>query len=112
MRLRFALMGSISVRARMMMRPLPVRYADLMPFMPMMRPAVGKSGPLMMSISSPTVQSGWSSMYTTPSITSPMLCGGMLVAMPTAMPPEPLTSRLGKREGSTSGCISVSSKLG
>ncbi len=34
-----------------------------------------------------------------PSITSPRLCGGMLVAMPTAMPPAPLTRRLGKRAG-------------
>ena len=32
---------------------------------------------------------------TTPSITSPRLCGGMLVAMPTAMPVEPFTRRLG-----------------
>ena len=30
------------------------------------------------------------------SITSPRLCGGMLVAMPTAMPPAPLTRRFGK----------------
>ena len=29
------------------------------------------------------------------SMISPRLCGGMLVAMPTAMPPEPLTSRFG-----------------
>ena len=28
-------------------------------------------------------------------MTSPRLCGGMLVAMPTAMPAEPLTSRFG-----------------
>ena len=62
MRLRVALMGSISVRARMMMRPLPVRYADLMPFRPMIRPPVGKSGPLMIFIRSAAVQSGWSSM--------------------------------------------------
>ena len=38
-----------------------------------------------------------------PSITSPRLCGGMLVAMPTAMPPAPLTSRLGKPAGRTVG---------
>ena len=31
------------------------------------------------------------------------LCGGMLVAMPTAMPEEPLTSRFGMRVGRTSG---------
>ncbi len=36
-------------------------------------------------------------------MTSPRLCGGMLVAMPTAMPPAPLTSRLGKRAGRTCG---------
>ena len=35
----------------------------------------------------------------TASITSRMLCGGMFVAMPTAMPAEPLTSRFGKRRG-------------
>ena len=29
--------------------------------------------------------------------------GGMLVAMPTAMPPAPLTSRFGKRAGRTDG---------
>ena len=40
------------------------------------------------------------------SITSPRLCGGMLVAMPTAMPPAPLTSRLGNRAGSTVGSCS------
>ena len=37
------------------------------------------------------------------SITSRRLCGGMFVAIPTAMPEEPLTSRFGKRAGSTSG---------
>ena len=36
----------------------------------------------------------------------------MFVAMPTAMPEEPLTSRFGKRLGSTHGCMSVSSKFG
>ena len=34
-----------------------------------------------------------------PSITSPRLCGGMLVAMPTAMPVPPLTSRFGNAAG-------------
>ena len=33
--------------------------------------------------------------------TSRRLCGGMLVAMPTAMPAEPLTSRFGNRPGRT-----------
>jgi hypothetical protein len=33
------------------------------------------------------------------SMTSPRLCGGMLVAMPTAMPPAPLTNRFGNFAG-------------
>ena len=37
------------------------------------------------------------------------LCGGMLVAIPTAMPDEPLTSRFGRRAGSTTGSCWVSS---
>ena len=36
---------------------------------------------------------------------SPRLCGGMFVAMPTAMPPEPLTSRFGTRDGRTVGSV-------
>ena len=44
-------------------------------------------------------------MYTTASITSPRLCGGMFVAIPTAMPLEPFTSRFGNRLGSTAGCV-------
>ena len=45
-------------------------------------------------------------------MTSRMLWGGMLVAMPTAMPLEPFTSRLGNREGRTLGSWRDSSKLG
>ena len=47
--------------------------------------------------------SGLSSWARQASITSPRLCGGMLVAMPTAMPPAPLTRRLGNRAGRTEG---------
>ena len=36
--------------------------------------------------------------------TSFRLCGGMFVAMPTAMPLEPLTRRLGSFDGRTTGC--------
>ena len=39
-------------------------------------------------------------------MTSPRLCGGMLVAMPTAMPPAPLTSRFGNFAGRTDGSFS------
>ena len=53
-----------------------------------------------------------SMIFTTASITSLRLWGGMLVAMPTAMPVVPLTSRFGKRLGRTTGSFSVSSKFG
>jgi hypothetical protein len=41
--------------------------------------------------------------------TSDRLCGGMLVAMPTAIPVAPFTSRLGMRAGSTTGSLFVPS---
>ena len=40
---------------------------------------------------------------------SPALCGGMLVAMPTAMPDEPLARRFGNAPGSTTGSRLASS---
>ena len=45
-------------------------------------------------------------------MTSPRLCGGIFVAMPTAMPIEPLTSRFGKRDGRTDGSCRRLSKFG
>ena len=76
-----------------------------------MIPAVGKSGAGMISISSSTLACGFFSRCWQASITSFRLCGGMLVAMPTAMPDEPLTSRLGNRDGSTVGSSADPSKL-
>ncbi len=77
-----------------------------MPLRPWMKPAVGKSGPgtILSSCSSET--SGSSIIAKMASAISPRLCGGMFVAMPTAMPVEPLTSRFGSRAGSTSGSSS------
>src|SRR5207247_1895889 len=43
---------------------------------------------------------------------STRLCGGMFVAMPTAMPAEPFTIRFGSRAGRTVGSCRRSSKLG
>ena len=83
-----------------------------MPLRPMMMPFVGKSGPFTLSIRSGRVHSGSSSTLIQAPITSRRLWGGMLVAMPTAMPLEPFTSRLGKRLGSTRGSFRLSSKLG
>ena len=77
-----------------------------------MIPLVGKSGPFTCSIRSLRVALGSSSTQMAASITSPRLWGGMLVAIPTAMPAEPLTSRLGNRLGSTRGSFRLSSKLG
>ena len=74
-----------------------------MPSEPMMMAPVGKSGPGMTCMSSSTVISGLSMKAQVASTVSARLCGGMLVAMPTAMPEEPLTSRFGKRAGSTVG---------
>jgi hypothetical protein len=42
---------------------------------------------------------------------SPRLCGGMLVAMPTAIPWDPFTSRLGNRDGMTVGSSVEPSKF-
>ena len=58
-----------------------------MPERPRMMPPVGKSGPGMSAISSAVSRRGLSISAIVASITSPRLCGGMLVAMPTAMPP-------------------------
>src|SRR3972149_343904 len=64
-----------------------------------MMPPVGKSGPLTISESSSVVVSGASISLTMASQISPRLCGGQFVAMPTAMPLAPFTSRLGSRGG-------------
>ena len=57
----------------------------------------------MWAISPSTPIAASSSIATQASIVSPRLCGGMFVAMPTAMPEEPLTSRFGNRDGRTLG---------
>ena len=44
--------------------------------------------------------------------TSPTLCGGMSVAMPTAMPEAPLSSTCGSRAGISFGSSRVPSKFG
>ena len=53
--------------------------------------------------------SGFSTMSLMTSTTSPRLCGGMFVAMPTAIPDEPLTRRFGNAAGRTSGSVSAPS---
>ena len=62
-----------------------------------------------MSISSSIVTSGSSMTRINASQISRRLCGGIDVAMPTAMPVAPLTSRLGNFDGSTVGSVRLSS---
>ena len=95
--------SSVCMRARMMIRPLPVLYASRIPIRPTTIAPVGKSGPFMCCMRSSTFASGLSMSWTTASTASLSLWGGMFVAMPTAMPEEPLTSRFGKRDGRTEG---------
>ena len=66
-------------------------------------PPVGKSGPWTISHSSSTVICGLSMRAITALQISLRLCGGMFVAMPTAIPELPLMSRFGRRAGSTVG---------
>ena len=77
-----------------------------MPLSPRITPPVGKSGPFMCCIRPGVSMSGFSMKAIVAAIVSLRLCGGMFVAMPTAMPLEPLTSRFGKRAGRTCGSCS------
>ena len=72
-------------------------------------PPVGKSGPGIYFISSFNLISLFSINAIVPLIISPKLCGGILVAIPTAIPPAPFTRRFGYWAGNTSGSFSVSS---
>ncbi len=81
--------------ARTIRPPRPVSNAARMPERPRIMPPVGKSGPGTICISSSSEMAGFSIRARVASMISLGLCGGMLVAMPTAMPLAPLTSRLG-----------------
>ncbi|CPU66752.1 Uncharacterised protein [Mycobacteroides abscessus] len=70
-------------------------------------PPVGRSGPGTNRMSASRSASGCATRWRAAATTSTRLCGAMLVAMPTAMPDAPLTSRLGIAAGRTSGCWSL-----
>ena len=80
-----------------------------MPALPLIIAPVGKSGPGIICINSSISISLFSIKAKHPSIISLRLCGGIFVAIPTAIPDEPLTSRLGTFVGSVCGIDSVSS---
>ena len=67
---------------------------------------VGKSGPGIIFRSSSTDISGLSIKARQAEIASFKLCGAMFVAIPTAIPEEPLISKLGNPAGKTSGIVS------
>ena len=66
-------------------------------------PPVGKSGPGTYFSSVRLRAFGVSMRCSAASHSSAMLCGGIAVAMPTAMPCEPLASRFGNAAGRTTG---------
>ena len=102
--------------------PLPVEYMSTMPSIPWMVAPVGKSGPFTCCMYSSRGMLGipeesFDSLRIVLTCnliapaTSVRLCGGILVAIPTAMPSLPFNSRFGNLAGSTVGSISESSKL-
>ena len=104
--------SSISVSALIIIFPRPVLYVFLIPSVPIIKPPVGKSGPLIIFIKSSSVTSSSSIIFTIPSITSLKLWGGILVAIPTAIPDDPFTKSAGIVAGSTVGSCNLSSKFG
>ncbi len=82
-----------------------------MPLRPTISAPLGKSGPLIRAMQASRISSlaasGCASTHCAASLTSRRLWVGMFVAMPTAMPVDPLTSRFGKRAGSTTGSVSL-----
>ena len=106
--------GSISTLARTRNVPRPVSYASLKVPSSMMIPPVGKSGPGNKLTNSSTVGFGrrlWRMCFTT-ATTSLMLCGGILVAMPTAIPLAPFMSKFGNIAGRHPGSSRSPSKFG
>ena len=95
--------------ARTVISPRPDSYASRIPAVPQMIPPVGKSGPGTTLISSSTGTSGSSITLMIRSHTSRRLCGGIEVAIPTAIPVEPFTRRFGNLLGKTVGSSRVSS---
>ena len=94
---------------RVLMAPLPDTYASAIPLESYIIPPVGKSGPFINSIISSEVALGCFIRWLIASTTSPKLCGGILVAIPTAIPSEPFTRRFGSLAGRTEGSFFLSS---
>ena len=94
-------------------RPRPVLYALLIPSLPIINPAVGKSGPeTWFSINSSIEMFGFCNNAIKPVTNSLRLCGGIFVAIPTAIPSDPFIRRFGICVGKTVGSSRLSSKFG
>ncbi|OQA36071.1 MAG: hypothetical protein BWY54_00247 [Candidatus Dependentiae bacterium ADurb.Bin331] len=106
------LVSSISTTPRKITLPRPVLYARTIPARPQIMPPVGKSGPGTFSKISSSEICSFSKKAKHASITSPKLCGGTDVAIPTAIPEVPLINKFGNLLGNTTGSIVDSSKLG
>ena len=104
--LRRALSDSTRAVARIRNEPRPVSYASRTPSSPTILAPVGRSGPGTNRIRSSRLAAGLPIRWRSAPTTSTRLCGAMFVAMPTAMPDAPLTSRLGIAAGSTVGSVS------
>lgn len=107
----FFLDSSKWVFDRIIMLPRPVVYACRIPSVPQIVPPVGKSGPDTSDNSSSVSSSGSSISLHTAAESSFRLCGGILVAMPTAIPDDPLSRSVGSHVNSTVGSSNDSSKL-
>ena len=81
---------------------------ESIPDLPDILPPLGKSGPGNICINSSIVILELSITAQTASISSPRLCGGMFVAIPTAIPVDPFINKLGKAEGKTVGSVELS----
>ena len=101
-----ALSCSIFAAALVRKMPRPVAYASRTPSSPTIRPPVGRSGPGTKRMSCSREASGCLIRCLAAAMTSVRLCGAMFVAIPTAMPEVPLTSRLGIAAGRTCGSCS------
>ena len=75
-------------------------------------PPVGKSGAGTMAKSCSSVSSEFSCKAIKALTTSVILCGGIEVAIPTAIPAVPLINKLGNLLGKTVGSMVDSSKFG
>ena len=103
------LSSSIDVLDLICIIPLPVLYASYIPAFPSIVPPVGKSGPEMSLIKSSIDIFGFFIKLIHPFKTSFKLCGGIFVAIPTAIPEDPFTSKFGIFVGNTSGMCSLPS---